>query len=140
MKKNVGLWIDDTKAVIVTFENGMEDVWEINSTSEVSDQTPGFTTFKTPEINLNDGNGHVNGHNGITHSDLFYNEIITFIKSAHTVLICGSQDVIEDLHKRLKRASIGDHIERETIDTLTHPQFISRVREYFRPGAGIAFQ
>jgi len=124
MKKNIGLWIDHTKAVIVSFRDRGEDVIQISSHIE-----------KHPKYS--------SGAKDITSDDIldkklasvlnqFYDEVILCMRNPDSIYIFGPGDAKTQLVKRLKKAGLGKVISNtETTDKLTDRQIAAKVRYHY---------
>ena len=119
MKKNVGLWIDHKKTVIV------------------------FLTDKDEEIKLIVSNTENHPHSGVRADDVrqsilseylkrYYDEVISAISSAESILIFGPGEAKGELKKRLESKNYGEKIVNvETSDEMTNQQIAAKVRNYF---------
>lgn len=121
MKKNVGLWIDHKKAVIV-FVTGKEE--EIRVISAI-DERQGHSGASMPadDIRQRKLTGHLN---------TFYDEVVSCIREVESVLIFGPGEAKGELKKRLEKNNLSAHIVGlEAADTMTEPQIAAQVREHF---------
>ena len=132
MKKEVGLWIDHRKAVIVIIENEIVTTREIQSNIEKHVR---FTNGSRPKP-LNKPQGStaedMRDRQFGNHLDGFYAGIISFVQGAESVLIFGPGEAKVELENRLKLQDLGGLIVGvQTIDKKTNPQIEAKVRDYF---------
>jgi hypothetical protein len=133
MKKEVGLWIDHRKAVIVTIEN------EVEMTREVKSNIEKHTRFSNSSKHPNDpsqpqgsSSEDVRDRQFDDHLDGFYDGIVSLIRGADAILIFGPGEAKVELESRLRRAELGERIVGiETVDKMTDPQIEAKVRGYF---------
>jgi len=120
----VGLWIDHRKAVIVSITGDLEEIKSITSDMEKHVRFSGRAQEDSEE-----------DQRDRRFTDLlnkYYNEVISFIKEAESILIIGPGEAKVEFQKRLKRETqIGRVVVLETADKMTDPQFTAKVREYF---------
>jgi hypothetical protein len=132
MKKEVGLWIDHSKTVMVTIENEVEVTREIRSNME-------------KHVRFSDGN-RLKGANkiqGSTAEDIrdrqfsdhlgrYYEGVVSLIRNADAIWIFGPGEAKIELENRLKQDELGDRIVGiETVDKMTDNQITAKVRDYF---------
>jgi hypothetical protein len=118
MTKNVGLWIDHKKAMVVTMLGKGEDIKEIKSEVEQELET------STDDHRQSAATGHLN---------IYYDAVIDCLRDADSILIFGSGEAKQELRKRLEKdKKLGDRIvDVLTTDKMTDPQIAAKVREYF---------
>jgi hypothetical protein len=132
MEKEVGLWIDHRKAVIVSMQNGIAETREISSDMEKhvrfangaqargSDDSQGSTAEDVRDRQFGD------------HLNLFYGEIIKLIRDAESIWILGPGEAKGELENRLKHEDLGARVVGiETEDKMTTPQIIAKVKSLF---------
>lgn len=133
MKTTVGLWIDHRKAVIVVVAEKGEETRVIESNVE---KQPGrlagirsTTPYEAQMVPADDSRerrfmGELNN---------YYDEVISVIRAADSILIFGPGEAKGELKKRLERDRLGERIAAvETVDAMTDRQIIAKVREYFQ--------
>ncbi len=132
MKKKVGLWIDHRKTVIVFLAGEEEEIKVIKSNVEkhiqrASDSRSGGP-FESQSVPSDDRRqraftGHLN---------TYYNEVISCIRDAESILIFGPGEAKGELKKHLEREGLGGLIIGiETVDEMTDPQIAAKVRHHF---------
>jgi hypothetical protein len=132
MKKEIGLWIDHRKTVMVTIENEDEVTREIRSNmekhvrfssgtrSKASKHTQGATAEDMRDRQFGD---HLAG---------YYDGVISLIRDADSIWIFGPGEAKVELENRLKREGLGERIVGiETVDKMTDHQIAAKVRDYF---------
>ena len=133
MKREVGLWIDHRKTVIVTVENEVEMIREIRSNMEkqvrFSSGTRSKAPFKTHMATAEDMRDRQFGD----HLGRYYEGIVSLIKDADSIWIMGPGEAKVELENRLKRNELrGRIIGIETVDKLTDRQIVEKVRQHFQ--------
>lgn len=132
MKKEIGLWIDHRKTVIVTVENEVVTTREILSNMEKhvrfsngshtkgSDRTQGSTAEDMRDRQFGD------------HLDRYYESIVSLIRDADSIWIFGPGEAKGELEKQLQREDLGGRIVGiETVDKMTPRQITARVRLHY---------
>ena len=125
MKKQIGLWIDHRKAVIVIVTDDGEELQKITSNVEKYVRFTGGTASdkgSTEDVRDRQFGNHLNS---------YYDEVIAVIHSADAIQIFGPGEAKEELAKRLEHAGLKAHIVAvETVDKLTDRQISAKVREH----------
>ena len=132
MKRKVGLWIDHRKAVIVFLVGEEEEIKLVRSNVEKQIQRAAGSRsggpFESQAVPSDDRQqreftGHLN---------IYYNEVVSCIRDAESILIFGPGESKGELKKHLEREGLGGHIVGiETTDKMTDPQIAAKVRQYF---------
>ena len=132
MKKEVGLWIDHRKAVIVVIADQEEVTTTIMSKVEKQPGRYGgvrsTTPYESQQVPADDSRerkftGHLN---------IYYYAVIACIRDAESILIFGPGEAKGELKKRLERDKLGGRIVGiETVDKMTDHQIAVKVRQYF---------
>ena len=133
MKKTAGLWIDHRKAVIVMVSDKGEETQVVES--KVEKQTapsaggPSTAPYESHMVPADDTLERK--FMGQLHT--YYDEVISLIRDADTILIFGPGEAKGELKKRLEKDNLGGLIEAvETADKMTDRQIAAKVREYFQ--------
>lgn len=132
MKKEIGLWIDHRKAVIVLITDEGEDIQKIESGMGRRVRYRGASTTKSPySTQYQQGDDQLD--NKFTEQlNKFYDEVITHVRAAEAVLIFGPGEAKGELEKRLEHAGLKQHILAiETVDKMTDRQIVAKVRKHF---------
>jgi hypothetical protein len=132
MKREVGLWIDHCKAVIVTIAHHGGGVKNIQSMVEKHVRFSG--------VGSQDGwVGNMQDRKFANHLTGYYDDIIERILDAESIQIYGPGDAKLQLEKRLKHAELGERIVRiETVDKMTDRQIEAKVWQHYLSGMGRA--
>ncbi|HWQ04836.1 MAG TPA: hypothetical protein VN452_05735 [Longilinea sp.] len=132
MKKEVGLWIDHRKAVIVTIEEEVEVTLEIRSNVEKHVIFASGTQSKDPDQPKGSTAEDMRDRQFGSHLDTFYDGIISMIHAADSIWIFGPGEAKGELEKRLKHAGLGDRIVGvETVDKMTDHQIAAKIRDRY---------
>jgi stalled ribosome rescue protein Dom34 len=139
MKKTVGLWIDHKKAVIVFIAGKDAEINLISSNIEKHHRQSGVS-MPADDVRQRELTGVLNS---------FYDDVVSSIREAESILILGPGEAKGELRKRLEKDNLGERIVSiETADKMTDPQIVASVREHFlnqsaaassrysRPGTG----
>ena len=123
MKKEVGLWIDHRKAVVVTFEDRTEKIQEITSDVESHMQSSN---------NRDSAGEDVRDRHFGDHLESYYDRVISFIQNAESIWIFGPGEAKVELENRLKVKNLGARIVGiATVDKMTYSQISAKARGYF---------
>ncbi|MCX6150343.1 MAG: hypothetical protein NTX22_07480 [Ignavibacteriales bacterium] len=124
MKKKVGLWIDHKKTVLVSITGEVEEIKTITSDMEKHVRFSGSAQNYSEEDQLD--------RRFTNHLNKYYDEVISFVRDAESVLIVGPGEAKVEFKKRLENEpQIGRVVNLETTDKMTEPQIAAKVREYF---------
>nr|MBF0222614.1 hypothetical protein [Desulfobulbaceae bacterium] len=133
MKTTVGLWIDHRKAVIVAISDKEEEIKVIESKVEKQlgrssgkRSTTSFEAQMVPADNSQD-------KKFTAQLNTYYEEVISVIHNAESLLIFGPGEAKGELVKQLEKDKLAERIVSvETADQMTDPQITAKVREYFQ--------
>jgi len=132
MKKEVGLWVDQRKAVIVTIENEVEVTREIQSNMEKHVRFSSGTHSKDPNVSQGSTAEDMRDRQFGNHLGRYYEGIISLIRDADSILIFGPGEAKVQLKNNLKREGLeGRIVGVETVDKLTNHQIEAKVRDHF---------
>ncbi len=125
MKKEVGVWIDHRKAVIVMITDEGEHTTQITSQME-------------KQVRFASGSSEDGSAEGTRdrqfagHLDRYYDKVIACIREAESILILGPGEAKGELEKRLAAQELGGRIIGiETVDKMTDRQIAAKVRQQF---------
>ena len=122
MKKTVGLWIDHKKAVIVFVTGKEEEIKLISSNIEKHHRQSGVA-MPSDDVRQRELTEHLNS---------YYDEVVSCIRDAESILIFGPGEAKGELKKRLEKDNLGGHIVGiEPADQMTDPQIVAKVRDQF---------
>jgi hypothetical protein len=132
MKKEVGLWIDHRKTVIVTVENEVEETREIKSNMEKHIRFANDTDSK----DLGDAQGSsaedMRDRQFGNHLGRYYEGIISLIRDADAIWIFGPGEAKVELETRLRHEELGGRIVGiEAADKMTDHQIAAKVRDHY---------
>jgi hypothetical protein len=125
MKKEIGLWIDHRKAVIVTIADGKEEVKEIISQMEKHVRYRGHN-----DTERNAGED-VRDRKFGNHLNSFYDEVVAVLRDADSIQIFGPGEAKGELEKRIEHEGLKARIFAvETVDKMTDRQIAAKVRDH----------
>ena len=124
MKKEVGIWIDHRKAVIVSVTDKGEETSLIRSGMEKHVRYSGAAQEDSAEDQRDTRfTGHLNK---------YYDHVISCIRDAESILIFGPGEAKGEIEKRLENEALGGRVVGvETVDKMTDRQIAARVRQQF---------
>ncbi len=129
MKKEVGLWIDHKKTVIVTLTDKGQEIKQISGRLERDDQPSGGWAAHSGK---DYGEQDRQDKRFTGHLDKYYDEVIAFIHDAESILIFGPGEAKGELKKRIESEELpGRIVGVETADEMTDPQIAAKVRNLF---------
>jgi hypothetical protein len=132
MKKEVGLWIDHSKTVIVTIENDAEVTLEVKSNMEKHVRFASGKGAKAPNKSQGSTAEDVRDRQFGDHLDSYYDGVISFLRGADSIWIFGPGEAKVELENRLKRDDLGGRIVGvETVDKMTDHQIAAKVRDHY---------
>jgi hypothetical protein len=127
MKKDIGLWIDHRKAVVVIISDKEEEVKEITSHMEKHVRYSDDTSEGGASEDIRDRQFD-------NRLNAYYDAVVEAIRDGDSVQIFGPGEAKGELKKRLERGGFKGHILAvETVDKMTDRQIAAKVRERF-PG------
>jgi stalled ribosome rescue protein Dom34 len=124
MRSEVGVWIDHKKAVIAIIAGKNEELKQVTSNVEKRVRYSGAARERSAEDQRDRRfAGHLNK---------YYDEVVSSIRDADSILILGPGEAKLELEKRLERDAFGGRIVSvETVDKMTDRQVAARVRQRF---------
>jgi len=124
--RNAGLWIDHREAEVVFVGEGEEVTRRIESGMEKHVR---FSGGNRPEDGSADDQ---RDRRYLAHLNGYYDEVISCIRDAKSVLIFGPGEAKHELKNRLERDGLATRIVAiEAADKMTVPQIQAKVREHF---------
>jgi len=133
MMKNIGLWIDHKKAIIVVQNDQGQDIQKIESGVGRHVSYRGASHPKSPySAQYQQGDDQLD--NKFTEQlNKFYDKVIAQIRAAEAVLIIGPGEAKLEFEKRLTHEKVKVPIVGiEPADKLTDRQIAAKVRSYFQ--------
>jgi len=126
MKKEIGLWIDHRKAVVVIISENGEEVREITSHMEKHVRYSNDTSDGGSSEDVRDRQFE-------NRLNSFYDAVVAVIRDGDSVQIFGPGEAKGELKKRLESAGFKGHILAiETVDKMTDRQIAAKVREHLQ--------
>jgi len=123
MGHEVGIWIDHTKAVIVTISAG-----HVSTKALFSDVGP-----HTHYAGSQEGGGEKKYEERHSHElDRYYDDVISQLGEPDALLIFGPGEAKLQLKERLGRSNVLSEsiLAVESADKLTDPQIVAKVKEH----------
>ena len=132
MTTKAGVWIDHRKAVLVRMTDHGDEIREISSKVDKAYQPPTGPASKQPGRPSGFVAENVEEHKLMSQLNVFYDEVLTNLQGAESLLILGPGEAKGEFHKRLKSKKFScSTVEVETADQLTDPQIAAHVRQHF---------
>jgi hypothetical protein len=132
MKRDVGLWIDHRQAVIVTISDEGEETRLITSNVEKHVRYAGGSRSKAPDGPQEVSAEDTRDRRLADQLSRYYDEVISCIRDAGSILILGPGEAKGELEKRLKSKELGGRIVGiETVDKMTDRQIAAKARQRF---------
>jgi len=132
MKKEVGLWIDHRKAVIVTMENEVEAIREIKSNMEKHVRFSSGAHSKDSANPQGSSAEDMRDRQYGNHLGRYYEGVISLIRDADSIWIFGPGEAKGELENRLKHDGLEERIvDIDTVDKMTDQQIAAKVRDRF---------
>ena len=124
MKRQIGIWIDHRKTVIVSVTDTGEETSLIKSDMEKHVRYSGAAQEDSAEDQRDTRfTGHLNQ---------YYDHIVSCIRDAESILILGPGEAKVELAKRLEKQALSERVVGiETVDKMTDRQIAARVRRQF---------
>jgi hypothetical protein len=131
MKTNAGVWIDHREAVIVALTDSGEETMRIQSNVERQfGHSKSLEQGSHEDSSAQADDSREREYTG--HLAPFYDEIISHLSDAGSVLIFGPGEAKGELKKRFDKHPNGSPaIALETTDKMTDPQIVALVRHHF---------
>ena len=133
MTKNIGLWIDHKKAILVIQSEEGEEVKTIESEVGRHVAYRGASHTKAPySAQYQQGDDQLDNKFN-EHLNKFYDKVISSLRKAESVLIFGPGEAKRELEKRIVHTKIKVPVVGvEFADKMTERQVASKVRNYFQ--------
>ena len=132
MKRKVGLWIDHRKAVIVFLAGEEEEIKLVRSNVEKQIRRAAGSRSGGPFESQAVQSDHRQQRAFTGHLNIYYNEVISCIRDAESILIFGPGEAKGEFIKHLEREGLGGLIVGvETVDEMTDGQITAKARQHF---------
>ena len=131
--KNIGLWIDHKKTVLVFQNEHGEDIQQIESGIGRHIRYHGASHPKSPfSAQYQQGDDQLDNKFN-EQLNKFYEKVIARIREADAVLIFGPGEAKLELEKRIVHEKVRvPSMKIETADKMTQRQIAAKVRNYFQ--------
>jgi len=131
MGKQVGVWVDHRKAVIVTIGQDEETIQVVHSLIEM--QGPTYGSGARPDYGQQDKYADDSLQNQSSmHLKKYYKNIAAYIKNADYIMLMGPGEAKIELRKNLDRRMMGYKIlEVMPADKMTDREIALNVRAYY---------
>ena len=127
MKRQAGVWIDHREAFIVFVGNDGEETKRIKSNMEKHVRFSGGN--RSEEGSADDQRDRQFAR----HLNKYYDEVISYIRDAESILLFGPGEAKGELEKRLANKGLGGRIVGvETVDKMTPGQIAAKVRLHYQ--------
>jgi hypothetical protein len=134
MKKQTGIWIDSTKAVIVTLNDGKEFVCEVQSDLEnkvYHDKEGDKGSFQ--------GNQHIDSDKTFEERkkhqmNNFLKNVASSVDGSDELYLFGPAETKNKLQQKIKEdksAKAGKSLTVETSDNMTSNQIVAKVKQFY---------
>jgi len=132
MKKQIGLWIDHQKAILVILENDKQEVKRIDSDLEKHTRFRGGAGTRTPYSPQSFiAETRVDRRYQI-HLHKYYEQVISAVDGAERLFVLGNGEAKHEFEKQIKQAHRRvPRMHIETADKMTDRQIAAKVRKYF---------
>jgi len=125
MTTKVGLWIDHRQAVIVILTDEGEEIERIESNMGKHVRFAGGSSDDGSAEDMRD-------RQFTSRLSKYYDDVISRIRDAESILILGPGEAKGELVKRLEGEALGGRIVGiETVDKMTDRQIAAQVRQRF---------
>jgi hypothetical protein len=132
MTREVGLWIDHRKSVIVTFVNGSEMTREIRSNIEKHVRFSSGAQEKASLLPHQATAEDLRDRKFTDHLGKYYEGVILSIRDADAIWIFGPGEAKVELGKQLERENLGRRIVGiDSMARMTSRQVAAKVREHY---------
>lgn len=135
MKKQAGIWIDSTKAIIVTLNGGKETVTEIQSDLEnrvYHDKEGDKGSFL--------GNHHIDSQKSFDErkkhqTNAYLKDVISNVNGADELFIFGPAETKIKLEQKInaEKSTIASKLKSvEAADSMTSNQIVAKVKKFYQ--------
>ena len=136
MKRQTGIWIDSSKAIIVALDGDTEKITEIDSEVENSvyhNKEGNKGTFSAGHHGDSDKKFDIRKEQEL---DYFIKSVLSYVKKSDELIVFGPAQTKTKLEKKL----MTDHLIEpgklkavETADKMTLNQIVEKVRRFYNP-------
>ena len=132
MNRKVGLWIDRRKAVVVFLAGEEEEMKLVRSSIQKQIRRAAGSRSSGPFESQTVPSDDRQQREFTKHLNTYYNEVISCIRDAESILIFGPGEAKGELKKHLEREGLGGRIVGvETVDEMTDGQIAAKIKRHF---------
>ncbi|HSN93567.1 MAG TPA: hypothetical protein VLR89_00735 [Anaerolineaceae bacterium] len=132
MKREIGLWIDHRKAVIVTIEDKNVEIQEIQSEMVKRVRFSGKSQSKGGVQPVGSTAEDIRDRQFGEQLDNYYDTVLAIVKTADSIWIIGPGEAKGELERHIQHAGLGACIVGvEAADKLTNNQIEAKVRDHY---------
>lgn len=132
MKTRVGIWVDHSKAVIVTINNGGTETCEVLTNKEKQVR---FSHSVDSSISTSFHGSYaedMRDRKVMNQLNRFYDGIISIINEADSIWIFGPGEAKGELEKRLRDSTLKARVVGIiSVDKMTIPQIVAKVQAHY---------
>jgi hypothetical protein len=133
LKQQVGIWIDHRKATVVFIDGDSEKTDHIESGVEK------HVRFSAHSASQDGAADDQRDRQYAVHLSRYYDDVIAHVRDAGFILIFGPGEAKGEFEKRLVAKGLGKRVVGvETVDKMTDPQVVAKVRLHYREHGPIA--
>ena len=131
MTTNAGVWIDHREAIIVQLSESGEETMRFQSNAERQFGHLKSPVQGSPEASASQADdSRERAYTG--HLAPYYDEIISYLSHAESILICGPGEAKGELKKRFEKHPNDTRVVAlETTGKMTEPQIVAHIRHHF---------
>ncbi len=131
MVNRVGLWIDHKNAVIVSIDERGAAVKKIESGAKHLDFRGAPHPKTAYSAQYSQGDDQLDNQFTV-HLNKYYEQVISLLRGASSVLVFGPGEAKSELKKRMAREKgLAPEIHLEPADRMTDRQIVAKVRDFF---------
>ena len=132
MTIKAGVWIDHHKAVVVLLTDDEEEIRQIKSNADRPFASAGGRGSKRPDRPTGFMSEDKQERKFMDQLDAYYDEVLTCLHDAGSVLILGPGEAKGEFKKRLLNQKFPVFVaDLETADKMTDRQIAASVRQHF---------
>ena len=132
MNRKVGLWIDRRKAVVVFLAGEEEEMKLVRSSIQKQIRRAAGSRSSGPFESQTVPSDDRQQRAFTKHLNTYYNEVMSCIRDAESILIFGPGEAEGELKEHLEREGLGGRIVGvETVDEMTDGQIAAKIKRHF---------
>jgi len=134
MKKHVGIWIDHEKAVIISLQNGDEQIVHIKSDVEKQTRMSGGSRSKLAYGPMDIADERKVERRRKQQLNQYYQDLVQLIRDSDEIFIFGPGEAKIELKKHIESSSVRSaHIVGvESADKMTENQIAAKVKKFYK--------